>query len=381
MWKKTGGLRPCVDYCGLNTISKKNCYPLPLIDDLLGCIQGCSRFSAIDLKNTFNLICVQEGDEWKTAFCTPLGLYKYLVMPFGLSNAPAIFQAFIQDTLRDYLDVFCVVYLDNILIFSRTQEEHNQHVIKVLDRLKSAQLYANAEKCEFNHLEVTYVGYLLGAGGSCMNPKKLDTVASWPKLQNVKDVQSFLGFTNFYRRFVDNYAHIVLPLNTLTRKDTPFSFLSAACHNAFNALKKALLLYPVLRHFDAARPCTLCTDTSDFAISGVLQQPDNLGLLLPVGYYSRKLTPAEIHYEVSNKELLAVIKSFRDMRAWLHGLTPPVSVISDHKDLEYFMSSCVLNCRQACWLMFLSEFNFHLVWGPGLKNVADPPSRWPDFAP
>ncbi|GJE99152.1 polyprotein [Phanerochaete sordida] len=378
--KKTGGLRLCVDYRGLNAISKKNRYPLPLIDDLLDRVQGCSRFSVIDLKNAFNLVRVKEGDEWKTAFRTPLGLYEYLVMPFGLSNAPATFQAFIQDTLRDYLDVFCVVYLDDILIFSRTQEEHDQHVMKVLDRLKSAQLYANAEKCEFDRSEVTYLGYLLGADGIRMDPKKLDTVASWPEPQNVKDVQSFLGFTNFYRRFVDNYARIVLPLNTLTRKDTPFSF-SSACRDAFNALKKALLSYPVLRHFDAARPCTLCTDASDFAISGVLQQPDDLGLLHPVGYYSRKLTPAEINYEVYDKELLAVVESFRDMRAWLHGSTPPVSVISDHKNLEYFMSSRVLNRRQARWSMFLSEFNFHLVWGPGLKNVADPPSRRPDFAP
>ena len=203
MRKKTGGLRLCVDYRGLNAITNKNRYPLPLIDDLLDRVQGCSRFSVIDLKNAFNLVRVKEGDEWKTAFRTPLGLYEYLVMPMGLTNAPSTFQAFIQDTLRDYLDVFCVVYLDDILIFSRSQDEHDQHVMKVLDRLKAARLYANADKCEFDKTEVTYLGYLLGADGIRMDPKKLDTVASWPEPASVKDIQSFLGFTNFYRRFID----------------------------------------------------------------------------------------------------------------------------------------------------------------------------------
>lgn len=378
--KKTGGLRLCVDYRGLNAITKKNRYPLPLIDDLLDRVQGCKHFTVIDLKNAFNLVRIKEGDEWKTAFRTPMGLYEYLVMPMGLTNAPATFQAFIQDTLRDYLDVFCVVYLDDILVFSRSQDDHDAHVKKVLDRLRDAHLFANAEKCEFDKSQVSYLGYLLGADGIRMDPKKLDTVASWPEPTSVKDIQSFLGFTNFYRRFVDNYARIVVPLNALTRKDTPFDF-SPACRDAFVALKKALLSYPVLRHYDASRPCTLSTDASDFAISGVLQQPDDDGRLHPVGYFSRKLTPAEINYEVYDKELLAVVESFRDMRAWLHGTTQPVSVVSDHKNLEYFMSSRVLNRRQARWSIFLSEFNFRLVWGPGLKNVADSPSRRPDFAP
>lgn len=160
---KTGQLCLCVNYRALNAITKKNQYPIPLIHDLLDWVQGCKVFSVIDLKNAFNLIRVREGDEWKTAFRTHLGLFEYTVMPFGLTNVPATFQAYVQDTLRNILDIVCVVYLDDILIFSRSQEEHNQHCHMVLERLRKGQLFANIEKCEFDRLEVEYLGYILGA--------------------------------------------------------------------------------------------------------------------------------------------------------------------------------------------------------------------------
>ncbi|KAL7280850.1 hypothetical protein ACG7TL_005794 [Trametes sanguinea] len=380
---KTGELRLCVDYRGLNAITKKNRYPLPLIDDLLDRVQGCKVFSVIDLKNAFNLIRIREGDEWKTAFRTHLGLFEYTVMPFGLTNAPGIFQGFIQDTLRNLLDVICVVYIDDILIFSRSQEEHEHHICLVLERLRVAGLFANTKKCVFEQSEVEYLGYLLSSEGIKMHPCKLETIADWPLPASVKDVQSFLGFTNFYRRFIDGYARIVLPLNALTKKDKrsePFVLTSGATE-AFNMLKRAFMTSPVLRHFDPSLPSTLATDASDFAIAGVLHQPDADGLLHPVGYFSHKLSPAEINYEVYDKELLAIVESFRDMRAWLIGTDPPVSVVSDHKNLEYSMKSRVLNRRQARWSMFFSEFNFRLDYALGLKNPADAPSRRADFAP
>ncbi|KAJ3476377.1 hypothetical protein NLI96_g11201 [Meripilus lineatus] len=381
--KKNGDLRLCIDYRGLNSITKRNWYPLPLIDDLLDRAQGCKVFSVLDLKNAFNLIRVKEGEEWKTAFRTHLGLFEYTVMPMGLTNAPSIFQAFIQDTLRDLLDVICVVYLDDILIFSRTQKDHDHHVAMVLERLQKAGLYANAKKCTFDQSEVEYLGYHLSADGVKMSPKKLDTISEWPVPKSVKDVQSFLGFTNFYRRFIDNYAKIVLPLNTLTHKksrDNPFSFPPDAL-SAFETLKRAFTSSPVLRHFDPALPTTLSTDASDFAIAGIVHQPDEHGFLHPCAYRSRKLSPSEINYEIYDKELLAIIDSFRDFHAWLIGTIDPVSVVSDHKNLEYFMTSRVLNRRQARWSMFLFEFNFRLDYAPGIKNVSDSPSRRPDYAP
>lgn len=186
---KTGDLHLCVDYCGLNTITKKNRYPLPLTSDLLDRVQGCDKFMVIDLKNAFNLIRVKEGDEWKTAFCTHLGLFEYTVMPFGLTNTPATFQAFIQDVLRNILDIWCIVYLDDILIFSRPGENHETCVAAVLERLSNANLFANAKKCKFRRSQVEYLGYIISANSIQMNPKKLDTISKWPMPSSVKQIQ------------------------------------------------------------------------------------------------------------------------------------------------------------------------------------------------
>ena len=243
-----------MDYRGLNAITKKNRYPLPLTDDLLDRVRDCKVFSVIDLKNAFNLIRIKDGDEWKTAFRTHLGLFEYLVMPFGLTNAPATFQAFIQDTLRDLLDIICVVYLDDILIFSRTQEEHDHHVRIILQRLRDANLFANAKKCEFDKDEVEYLGFILGRHGLRMYPKKLSTIIDWPEPTSVKQLQSFLGFANFYRRFIRDYAKISLPLHALTRKDSPVPFvLTDDARHAFQQLKLLFTTAPILQHFDPSK--------------------------------------------------------------------------------------------------------------------------------
>lgn len=370
----------CVDFRGLNAITKKNRYPVPLIQDLLDRVQGCKIFTVIDLVSAYSHVRIKEGDEWKTAFRTHLGLFEHLVVPYGLTNAPAAFQAFIQDVLRDILDICCVVYLDDILIFSRTQEEHDRHVRLVLDHLRAAGLCANPAKCEWDRSEVEYLGFIISADGIKMNPKKLTTIVDWPEPSSVKDIQSFLGFTNFYRRFIDHYSEITVPLTRLTRKDVPFVFDKPA-RDTFETLKRCFTAFPVLRHFNPHAPCTLSTDASDFALSGVLQQPDDDDLLHPIAFYSRKFSPAEINYEVHDKELLGIVECFREQRAWLLGSPHPISVITDHKNLEYFMSSQILNRRQARWAMFLSDFDFRLTWAPGKSNVADAPSRRPDFVP
>ncbi|KAF8752755.1 hypothetical protein RHS01_07336 [Rhizoctonia solani] len=343
-------------------------------------------FSKIDLKNAFNLIRIAAGDEWKTAFRTNLGLFEYLVMPFGLTNAPATFQALIQDVLRDLLDITCVVYLDDILIFSRSESEHVDHVRAVLERLRAHGLFANAKKCEFHRTEVEYLGYLITVDGISMHPSKLESISSWPVPRSVKDIQSFLGFTNFYRRFIAHYASICKPLNDLTHKDVPLGprrslTLTDDALRSFNDLKEAFQSRPVLRHFNPALPSTLLTDASDFAISGIHCQPGESGALHPVAFFSRKLTPAEINYEIYDKEMLAIVDSLRHMRPWLLGTTTPVSIVTDHRNLEYFMSTRVLNRRQARWSLFLADFNFVLSYAPGSRNPADAPSRRPDYVP
>ena len=303
-------------------------------------------------------------------------------MPFGLTNAPATFQAFIQDTLRDLLDIICVVYLDDILIFSRTQEEHDHHVRIILQRLRDANLFANAKKCEFDKDEVEYLGFILGRHGLRMHPKKLSTIIDWPEPTSVKQLQSFLGFANFYRRFIRDYAKISLPLHALTRKDSPVPFvLTDDARHAFQQLKLLFTTAPILQHFDPSKDITLITDASDFALSGIVHQPDTQGVLHPVAYYSRKLSPAEINYDVFDKEMLAIIENFREFRPWMVGTSKPIAVVSDHKNLEYFMQTRLLNRRQARWSLFLAEFNFKLDYLPGRLNPADAPSRRPDYVP
>lgn len=383
--KKNGQLRLCVDYRALNAITKKNRYPLPLIQDLLDRVQGCTVFTLIDLKNAFNLIRIRDGDEWKTAFRTQLGLFEYTVMPFGLSNAPATFQGYVQDVLRDLLDIICVVYIDDILIFSRNQSEHNDHVRLVLERLRTGRLFANIEKCAFDQPEVEYLGFFINAQGIKMSPKKLSTILDWPVPTTIKGLQSFLGFANFYRRFIPGFSRIAYPLYSLTKKTaTPHNStfpLSGDALQAFQTLKSHFVSAPLLLHFDPSKQCTLVTDASDFAISAILLQPDSANLLHPVAYFSRKLSPAEINYTIYDKELLAVIEAFRDMRAWLIGTSTPVIVCCDHKNIQYFMTERFLNRRQARWSMFLSEFNFTLDFLPGSTNPADGPSRRPDYIP
>uniref|UniRef100_A0A0W0FG48 Reverse transcriptase/retrotransposon-derived protein RNase H-like domain-containing protein n=1 Tax=Moniliophthora roreri TaxID=221103 RepID=A0A0W0FG48_MONRR len=213
-----------------------------------------------------------------------------------------------------------------------------------------------------------------------MNPKKLDTILSWPQPQKLKDLQSFLGFTNFYRQFINNYSCITLPLTALTKKSIAFNF-SDECRDSFEELKCCFTSAPVLRHFDPRTPCYVSMDGSDFMLSRIIQQADENGDLHPISFFSRKFAPTEINYDVYDKELLAIVETFHEHWHWLLGSPFPISVICNHKNLVYFMTLQLLNRRQAWWRMFLSEFDFKLDWALGKLNVADAASRQPNFAP
>jgi len=213
-----------VDFRGLNKVSKKDRYPLPLISDLLDSPSHAKIYTKIDLRHAYHLVRIAPGDEWKTAFRTQYGSYEWLVMPFGLTNAPAAFQRFVNTIFADMLDVCVVVYLDDILIYSEDMDSHHKHVQEVLRRLRLHKLFAKPEKCEFHLDSVEYLGYCLSPNGLTMSPDKITTICDWPEPRKVKDIQSFLGFANFYHRFIFNYSDIVVPLTQLTRKNTPWNF-------------------------------------------------------------------------------------------------------------------------------------------------------------
>ena len=361
--KKDGSLRLCHDFCGLNKITWKDKYPLPRITDLLDAPRKARIYTKIDLRSAYNLVRIAKGDEWKTAFRTRYGLFEMMVMPFGLCNAPATFQRFMQDIFGDLLDVYVVIYLDDILIYSDDPAKHKDHVKEVLRRLRKHGLYAKAEKCEWSVQSVEYLGFRLGPEGLSMDPAKVQMVLDWLEPRKVKDVQAFLGFANFYRRFISDYSAITVPLTRLTRKDVAWDFNDKA-RSAFNALKAKFTSAPILSHFVPGRPIILETDASDYAIAAVLSQETDDGVH-PVAFHSRTLSAPERNYDTHDKELLAIFEAFRIWRHYLEGAGKPIDVVTDHKNLEYFSSTRMLTRRQVRWSEYLCAFNMVVRFRPG----------------
>ncbi|SPC63836.1 related to pol protein [Ustilago sp. UG-2017b] len=367
--KKDGGLRLCVDYRGLNEITVKNRAPLPLIEEQLFLLRKARIYTKLDLRAAYNLIRITKGDEWKTAFGTQLGLYEYLVMPFGLANAPAHFQSFINDIFRDIIGVYVVVYLDDFLIFSDTEEAHVKHVTEVLTRLRSNRLFAKLSKCEFHTKTVEFLGYIIKPTGIEMDPEKVRTVKEWPMPESIHDIQRFLGFANFYRRFIAHFARIAKPLTSLVKPTERFKKfeLPEEAQQAFHKLIRAFASAGVLQHFDYHLPTRLETDASDFAIAGVLKQ-EHEGRWHPVAFYSRKMSSAERNYEIHDKELLAVVACLTQWRHMLAGLPSQLVILTDHEALKYFKSQRRITGRQARWAVLLADFDFILQYRPGDKG-------------
>jgi transposase InsO family protein len=377
--KKNGKLRPVIDYRDLNARTIKDRTPLPLITELKDRLQGKQIFTALDLKGAYNLIRIKEGDEWKTAFRTKYGLYEYLVMPFGLTNAPASFQKMINYVLRQYLDIFVICYLDDILIFSDNEEEHKEHVRKVLKALQDAKLLVEPEKCHFHVTEVDFLGHTITPGEIRMQRDKISAVADWETPTSVKDTQKFLGFANYYRRFIKDFSKIANPLTELTKKDQTFAWNDKA-QQAFEQLKKAILSEPVLVMFNPNKEIELETDASDYALGGQIGQRDNNGKLHPIAFYSHKLHGAELNYPIYDKEFLAIFNCFKEFRHYLMGSKHQIKVYTDHKNIVHFTTTQELNRRQTRYAEYLCEFDFIIIHRKGSDNGrADAISRRPDF--
>ncbi|RFN43552.1 pol polyprotein [Fusarium flagelliforme] len=339
--KKNGKLRLVVDYRRLNDLTVKDRTPLPLITELKDRLQGKQIFTALDLKGAYNLIRIKEGDEWKTAFRTKFGLFEYLVMPFGLTNAPATFQRMINNVLRQYLDVFVVCYLDDILIFLDNKEEHQEHIHKVLKALQDANLLVEPEK--------------------------------------IKEVQSFLGFANYYRQFIRDFSKLANPLTELTKKDQKFEWNNKA-QDAFDKLRNSILSEPVLIMFNPNEEIELETDSSDFALGGQIGQRDSEGRLHPIAFYSHKLHGAELRYPIYNKEFLAIVNCFKEFRHYLMGSKHQVKVYTNHQNISHFATTQELNRQQLRYAEYLCEFDFVIIHRKGSDNGrANAISRRPDF--
>uniref|UniRef100_A0A8C7YA87 Gypsy retrotransposon integrase-like protein 1 n=1 Tax=Oryzias sinensis TaxID=183150 RepID=A0A8C7YA87_9TELE len=367
--KKDGSLRPCIDFRGLNAITIKNRYPLPLMNTAFESLQEARIFTKLDLRNAYHLVRMREGDEWKTAFNTHLGHYEYLVMPFGLSNAPAVFQGMINDVLRDYIHHFVFVYLDDILIFSRTPSEHRRHVRLVLQRLLENKLFVKAEKCDFHSSSVSFLGFVITGGEVRPDPAKVSAVVDWPTPATRKQLQRFLGFANYLRRFIRNYSSVAAPLTGLTSTSSPFIWTEAA-EGTFRNLKRLFTTAPVLVQPDPSAQFIVEVDASDTGVGAVLSQRKGADSKLhPWAFFSRRLNPAETNYDVGDKELLAIKLALEEWRHWLEGAGPPFVVWTDHKNLSYIRTAKRLNSRQARWSLFFARFDFVVSYRPGSKNV------------
>ncbi|KAL0157229.1 hypothetical protein M9458_048475, partial [Cirrhinus mrigala] len=381
--KKDGTLRPCIDYRALNEITIKYRYPLPLVPTALEQLRSARIFSKLDLRCAYNLIRIRAGDEWKTAFSTTTGHYEYLVMPFGLSNSPSVFQAMINDVFRDMLNKFVIVYIDDILVYSENLQDHIQHVRAVLKRLIQNQLYAKLPKCAFHLSTVSFLGYIISAEGVTMDDNKVSAVLQWPRPQAIKDLQRFLGFANFYRRFIRGFSQVAAPLTSLTRNGSNKLAWTSSSERAFQDLKARFTSAPILRHPDPERQFTVEVDASNTGIGAILSQYHGIpAKLYPCAFFSRKLNPAERNYDVGDRELLAMKSALEEWRHWLEGSTIPFLILTDHKNLEYLRTARRLNARQARWSLFFSRFHFKITYRPRSKNgKADALSRQHDQSP
>jgi hypothetical protein len=376
--KKDGKLRPVQDYRALNDITIKNAAPLPLIPELIDKLLGAIYFTKLDICWGYNNIRIKFGDEYKATFKTPLGLFEPTVMTFGLCNAPATFQTFMNKIFEDLIDEgHVVIYLDDILIFSDNLDQLDQLTHEVLSRLERFDLYLKPEKCVFAQTSIEYLGIIIANGQVRMDPAKLAGITSWPMPRTVKQVQAFLGFCNFYRQFIQGFSQIARALFELTKKGVPFHW-ECNQESVFRTLIHAFTTAPVLALPDHTRPFCLITDASDFATGAILEQPDALNRWHPIAYHSKSLQPAERNYEIHDKELLAIIRALDIFRHYLEGRDDNLEIWSDHGNLVYFTTKQKLTRQQARWALFLSRFKFTIIHKPGVQNKSDALSRRPD---
>jgi hypothetical protein len=359
--KKDGTWRMCVDSRAINKITVKYRFPILRLDDMLDMMAGATIFSKIDLKSGYHQIRVRSGNEWKTAFKTKDGLYEWMVMPFGLSNAPSTFMRVMTQVLKPFMGKFLVVYFDDILIYSKSKAQHLDHLTQVCIALRKESLYGNLKKCSFFTDRVIFLGFIVSSEGVSPDPQKVQSVVDWPQPKNIHDVRSFHGLASFYRRFIRGFSTIMSPI-TDCMKQGEFKWTNAAT-KAFTEIKKKLTEAPVMRLPDFTKPFEVECDASGLGIGGVLSQERH-----PVAYFSEKLNDAKLKYSTYDKEFYAIVRS---LWHWEHYLLPHEFVIySDHDALRYLQSQKHLNFRHGQWVEFLQRYSFVVKHRAGIENKA-----------
>lgn len=374
--KHDGTWRMCIDYRALNRVTKKNRYPLPHQDDLIERLRHAKCLTKLDLASGYWQVRMSDDSVEKTAFTTRHGLFEWLVMPFGLCNAPSTFMQMMNDVLAPLIDRCVIVFLDDILIYSPTAEQHEQDVTAVFELLRKHKLRVKLSKCDFFKEEVEFLGHVVGKGNVRMCPGKVAAITEWPTPRNTHDVRSFLGLSGYYRKFVRDYSKVATPLYALTQADTQFVWSDEA-QQSLDALKAAITSAPVLALPDHNKPWIMFTDASGYAIGGVLCQDHGSGPQ-PVLFVSHKLGGAELNWPVHDKEMYAIIYMFKTCRWYVQDRH--VTVYTDHRALQHFESQPTLSPRQTRWQQYLASYDWTIVYKAGKYNVvADGLSRRSDL--
>ena len=383
--KKDGSLRFCIDLRKLNERTVKDAHPIPRIEESLDCLNGAKWFSSLDLKAGYWQVEMEESCKDMTAFTVgPLGHYRCERMPFGLTNAPATFKKLMEKCLGEYHLDWCLIYLDDVIVFSKTPEEHLERLQKVFKKLQEAGLKLKPSKCEFFKRRIKYLGHIVSDQGIEVDKSKIQDLGDWPIPRTVTDVKSFLGFTNYYRKFIKGYANMAKPINKLisgenARKKKARVPWPTECHTAFEALKAACMDTPVLAYADYTKPFNLYTDASDKGLGAVLAQVQEDGKERPIAYASRALSQSEGNYDAHKLEFLALKWSITDrFHEYLYGTGEPFHVFTDNNPLTYILTSAKLCAMTHRWVCTLAPYNFTLHYRSGKSNVnADALSRIP----
>lgn len=378
--KDTEERRLCFDYRPVNEVTIKNNSSLPNIEELFDQLLGAKFFSKIDLRSGYHQIRIHPDDVDKTAFNTRYGHYEFLVLPFGLCNAPSTFMEMMQRVFRDCVDEFVIVFMDDILVYSKTAESHAQHLRHVMGLLRKHQLYAKKSKCLFFRTKIKFLGHVISPDGIGVDEDKIAAIQRWPIPRNVSELRSFLGLAGYYRKFVRDFSKVALPLTLLLRTENTFDMKNEQLQ-AFRALKHLLSHAPVLTIPDMNRPFVVSTDASKFAIGAVISQDKGNGLQ-PVAYMSQKLSPSATNWMVHTQELFAVVQALKQWRHYLLGTKEPFIIETDHRSLEYIQSQPHIAPMEVRWIEYLQQFNFTMKYREGKTNiVADSLSRRVDHLP
>ncbi|GJW57127.1 putative reverse transcriptase domain-containing protein, partial [Tanacetum coccineum] len=366
--KKDGSFRMCIDYRELNKLTVKNRYPLPRIDDLFDQLQGSSVYSKIDLRSGYHQLRVREEDIPKTAFRTRYGHYEFQVMPFGLTNAPAVFMDLMNRVCKPYLDKFVIVFIDDILIYSKNKKEHEEHLKQILELLKKEELYAKFSKCKFWIPKVQFLGHVIDSEGIHVDPAKIESIKDWTSPKSPTEIRQFLGLAGYYRRFIEGFSKIAKPMTKLTQKKVKFEWGDKQ-EAAFQLLKQKLCSAPILALPEGSEDFIAYCDASKKGLGAVLMQREKV-----ISYASRQLKIHEKNYTTHDLELGAVVFALKIWRHYLYGTK--CTVYTDHKSLQHILDQKELNMRQRRWLELLSDYDCDIRYHPGKANVvADALSR------